>query len=105
MHQKHRLLCVRSALRRALLGLDHDGKWVDDLFRRLCAGEVKENPFPEELVKGLANYSMEVFDHSPMQARVRKGNLAQPVRIRLLQALLHEASDPDAREWSTSAAE
>ena len=97
VQKSSRLLRIRSALRRAVLGLNKDGRWIDGLFQRLCGGEVQECPFPEEVVVGLRDYAISVFSDSTVSARARSDDLEQPIKVRLLQALLHEAGDPDHR--------
>ena len=62
------------------MDLDRDGKWIDDLFRRLCAGEVHESPFVEGLVLGLASNVASVFDDRALRARETIGDLVQLVR-------------------------
>ena len=96
IQKSHRLLSIRAALRRAVLKLDQDGKWADELFRRLCTGSVHECPFPEAVVHDLAEYAMALFDGQMACARHRATDLEQAVRVRLLQAILREAGDPDA---------
>ena len=97
VQRSHRLLRIRSALRRAVLSLDQDGRGLDTLFQKLCAGQVQECPFPEGLTRGLRDYAISVFDDCSTSASERAEDLAQPVKVRLLQALLREAGDPDHR--------
>ena len=72
--------------------------WHDDLFDKLASGRVHGNPFPVEETHSLLQHTNALLgtDSEP-----RQGDQRQPVRVRLLQALLREAGDPDWKgmEW------
>ncbi len=69
---------------------------VEDIFDSLARGEVQTEPWPDEFVNRLAEDAMTLFDADEVRrARPRPEDRTQQVRIRLLQALLGEAGDPD----------
>ncbi len=92
-----RVLAVRGALRRAVLQLDVTSeKGLKGVFAELAAGRLTQSPFREEAKAELAEYIMTLFDDDGAQgARPRRGDLDQPVRVRLLQALQRAVGDPD----------
>ena len=89
---------VGTAIRRCIQRLDQDGHTLDDLFDKLASGRVHGNPFPVEETHSLLQHTNALLgtDSEP-----RQGDQRQPVRVRLLQALLREAGDPDWKgmEW------
>ncbi len=93
-----RLLRLRAAIRRAVRELGNKvGGGVDQIYEQLAAGQCTEPPFPTAVIDDLAEYALALFDDEARGgARVQDGDLPQPVRIRLLQAILREAGDPDA---------
>ncbi len=93
-----KVLAIRAALRRAVLRTaDAAEGGLHGLFGRLASGQVLESPFDADLKAELAEYSMSLFDNDGCGgARSRKDDLEQPVRIRLMQALLRTIGDPDA---------
>ena len=95
VQRSNRLLSIRSALRRAVLRLDQDGDGLDDLFHRLCTGKVQECPFSAEVIRDLQCYAVAAFEDSAVTANEKPADLPQPVKVRLLQAILFEAGDPD----------
>ncbi len=92
-----RVIAVRAAITRAVLTIDgDDGSGVDRLFQTLARGEATESPFSDDLVLGLAEYATRLFDDDGAGgARPRAGDVPQPARIRLIQALLRATGDPD----------
>ncbi len=92
-----RLLTARAATKRFIARLDGrlGGNGLRDLFGKLCRGEVMDNPFPMEEILSLRGHLEALFDDAPLQARPRDSDRPQPVRIRLLQAILHDGGDPD----------
>ncbi len=101
-----RVLAIRGALARAVLTLDGpDGRGIEALFTALSNGEVLDSPFPHDLVTNLTTYAESLFDDDEQGgARERPGDVAQPVRIRLVQALLRAVGDPDSAGMSHFAA-
>ena len=97
VQRSHRLLSIRSALRRAVLRLEQDGAGLEDLFLSLCTGKVQESPFLEGLIRDLRSYAVSAFEDCAVTANERPADIPQPVRVRLLQAVLCEAGDPDHR--------
>ncbi len=93
-----RLQAVRSAILRALATLNGGSNWVERTFDMLSRGEIKEDPFPSHQTASLVHYIIGLYDDEPeMSARPRGGDIAQQVRVRLLQCLLRDAEDPDWR--------
>jgi hypothetical protein len=92
-----RVLALRSAILRAVQSLDgSDGRGIDRLFASLAQGEVSESPFSEALLADLAGYAEALFDTDGHGgARARPADVPQPVRVRLLQAILRAVGDPD----------
>ncbi len=93
-----RLRLLGAAVRRAVSRLDGDGgNWCRDLFGRLCRGDVTEIPFPKRAVDDLVEYAHSLYQDPAPSSLPRDGDLPQPVRVRLLQAILKSAEDPDWR--------
>ncbi len=92
-----RILALRAALQRAVLALDGpDGQGTDRLFTTLAQGEATESPFPDALLDDLVGYTLSLFDDDGHGgARPRPADVPQPVRVRLLQAILRAVGDPD----------
>ncbi len=91
-----RLIQIRAALIEAVLALEvHMRVSARQLFASLAKGEVKDDPFPAALVAELADKVLAIFDGVAEGARSRDGDRPQPIRVRMLQALLREANDPD----------
>ncbi len=101
-----RVLALRGALARAILSMDGpDGGGIEKLFAALSKGEVLDSPFPIDLVTDLTAYAESLFDDDGEGgARERPGDVAQPVRVRLVQALLRAVGDPDSAGMSHFAA-
>ncbi len=93
-----RLLAIRAAIQRYVAAKDSVDGWSERLFGRLARGQVEESPFPETEMSALAEYAMAQYDGDEAGgARPRAEDLPQVVRVRLLQAILRDASDPDWR--------
>ena len=66
------------------------------LFSDLASGQVRDSPFKESLKTELAGYATNLLaDDGSGGAGVRCGDLEQPVRVRLIQALQRAVGDPD----------
>ncbi len=93
----HRILALRAALRRAVLdALGNSDGGLDGLFGRLAGGQLQSSPFSDTVKSDLAEYAMSLFDaDGGGGARPREGDVPQPVRIRLLQAIQRAVDDPD----------
>ncbi len=97
----HRIVALRAAIWRCIARWDADGRWADDLFDKLARGQVDKDPFPSDELSGLAEYAMALYDCDGEEgARPRGGDLPQPVRVRLLQAILKDSGDPDWKGMS-----
>ena len=83
---------IGTAIRRCVQRLDYDGRALDVLFSKLASGKVCENPFPAEETRGLLEFTKKLLG---ADAEPRRDDQRQLVRIRLIQALLREAGDPD----------
>ncbi len=71
------------------------------LFEDLAKGQVEEDPLPEADISELAEYAMGLYDgEGEESARAKEGDLPQVIRVRLLQAILKDAADPDWRGMS-----
>ncbi len=93
-----RLQAVRSAILRSLASLNGEGSWVAKTFELLARGGIKEDPFPTDMTASLVEYALGLYDcDRGNSARPHSGDIAQPVRIRLLQCMLRDAEDPDWR--------
>ncbi len=91
-----RLIEVRAMLIETVCSLESlAGVSAGEVFGRLARGEVAEDPFPAHLTQSMAERLMCVFDGHGIGARPQPEDREQPIRIRLLQALLREANDPD----------
>ncbi len=93
----HRLLALRE------LGLEGVRAWVsltrssvDATFDSLAEGKLEGEPWPDEFMERLAERAMAIFDSYPQRSpRPQPHDRDQHVRVRLLQAALHAAEDPD----------
>jgi len=68
-------------------------KWA---FATLAAGKASASPFPPRVVAGLRRRLEDRFRLLGRDCRDQEGDEEQPVRVRLLAALLDDAQDPDA---------
>ncbi len=93
----NRILALRAALRRTVLDtLGSTVGGLDGLFGRLAGGQLQSSPFSDAVKSDLAEYAMSLFDADGHGgARPRDGDVPQPVRVRLLQALQRAVDDPD----------
>ncbi len=97
-----RLVCVRAAIRRELQSWKQQGGAdFDGLLKELCKPEHAEDPFPENRTARLLQYLRELYGTA---AEPRPGDRVLPIRVRLLQCLLRDASDPDHQGLDTIAA-
>ncbi len=92
-----RLLAVREiGLKGVRAWCTSTGASVEELFTRLARGEVSQDPWPPQLLSELTNEALSLFDDGDQpSARARPGDREQLVHVRLLQALLRDAADPD----------
>ncbi len=93
----HRLVALRElGLEGVRAWVSATGSTVDAIFDELAAGKTAGEPWPEEFVTRLAERAMQIFDdYPPHSPRPRLHDRHQHVRVRLLQAVLHAAEDPD----------
>ncbi len=71
------------------------GTTAEDLFDRLAAGQIQEDPVPPRITFGLTEQVTRLFDECDEPARRRPGDRDQIIHIRLLMAIMREAQDPD----------
>ncbi len=71
------------------------GVSVDEVFDKLAAGEVKEDPMPPSLLHGLTELAMRQYDGLIEHGRPRTEDRDQCVHMRLLMAMMRDADDPD----------
>ncbi len=90
-----RLQQIRSAVKRAIVREDANGHWSSALFAKLCRGELQCDPFPASATAELREYAAGLYDGDEMHARPRAEDRPQAVQVRLLQAMLRDAGDPD----------
>ena len=95
---KLRRLCM--AIRRIAQRMDLEGEGLDTLFGKLARGEVIEDPLPLKEIDSLVACAEDLLRDSFCGPEERLNDRPQPVRIRLLQAVLKEAGDPDRRGMS-----
>ncbi len=74
----------------------HMGKSPAALFDMLAEGAVKDDPIPSALMSDLIEQAVDLYAGYVVKARRQAGDAPQHVEIRLMQALLHEAGDPDS---------
>ncbi len=91
-----RLRLLNAAVGRALRNMDNGGNSLRNLFLQLSTGQVTEDPFPQAVTQDLREYITATFDNDPINARPRPGDRPQVIELRLLQALMRDATDPDA---------
>ncbi len=98
----HRRPCVPSDLLAALRELAmrnlrdwlrNDGRTASEVLQGLFRGEASSSPFPGEFVEQLVEA---FFTRLGDRARVRPQDRGCVIRLRMLQAILVEARDPDA---------
>ena len=65
------------------------------MFDKLARGEVREDPFPKEEIDNLALHAEDLLRTSLCGPLERACDREQPIRVRLLQAILKGAGDPD----------
>ena len=92
-----RVLALRSALRRAVLRtVDQADGGLTGLFGRIATGQLRVSPFSDSLRSEIADYAVSLFsDDDEGGAAPRAGDLDQPLRVRLIQALQRAVGDPD----------
>ncbi len=92
-----RIIALRAAIRRAVLDTVKAAEGgLDGLFARLAGGQLATSPFDDAVKASLAEYAMTLFDDDGHGgARPRAGDVPQPVRVRLIQALQRAVGDPD----------
>ncbi len=96
------LTALAAALKRAVVRLPASaGFSAEDLFDRLSRGECTQNPFPPHVIEDLRAYADQLLEKEGIKgaAAPRPHDRPQPVRIRLLEALLRLAEDPDLTCW------
>ncbi len=96
------LTALAAALKRAIVRLPESaGFSSEDLFDRLSKGECTQNPFPQPVIEDLRAYAEQLLEREGMRgaAAPRPHDRPQPVRVRLLEALLKLAGDPDLTCW------
>ncbi len=71
------------------------GESARTLFGRLARGGVTDNPFPDSFMRELTDAALAIFQDGVYSGWPRAGDRPQPIKLRLLQAILHEADDPD----------
>ncbi len=70
---------------------------VGELFDRLAMGNVLEEPISDCLLEEITEEALSLYDGVDGGARPRDDDRRQLVRVRLLQSLMKDAGDPDAR--------
>ncbi len=100
------LTALAAALKRAVERLPETaGCSAEELFDNLANGRCVQNPFPQAVVEDLRNYAAQLLAQENMAGASlpRPEDREQPVRIRLMEALLRVARDPDVNCWSAYA--
>ena len=93
-----RLRRVREILQSALDDWPRGGGLeLDQLFDKLAEGRVESNPLGESFCEEVRKAVLTVFQDALHDGRPKPGDRAQPIHVRLLEAMLHEGNDPDAR--------
>ncbi len=77
------------------------GRGAEAIFDSLARGHVEASPFPQEATSSLLQYASDLLadEGRPGAELSQEGDRAQPIRIRLLEALLTPAGDPDLNCW------
>ncbi len=95
-----------AALRREVVALTSSaGLGAEAVFDKLATGGFQDSPFPPARTQALRAYARELLagDGLAALAEPRVGDRPRPVNVRLLQALLTAAGDPDRGVWDTFA--
>ncbi len=90
---------LRAAILRAIQRLpSFTGIDNRELYMRMAAGKLAEEPWPEELTDSLRSYVEKRFQEQGEgdSGLPRPGDRKQQIRTRLVQALLRVSGDPDA---------
>ena len=72
------------------------------LFKALAEGSIKSDPFPFPWKRALQERTMDLFEGIRGGARLRPGDRAQQIHIRLLEALLWEGNAPTVEACAIS---
>ena len=92
-----RLRQVREVILSALEDLPTcRGGDVDSLFDQLAEGKIESDPLGAEFCGDVRNAVFAIFKDAPHDGRPQPGDKRQPIRVRLLEAMLFEGCDPDA---------
>ncbi len=92
-----------AAFRREISRLeDTTGAGADDIFDRLAKGGYSTTPFPAGSTEALRGYAEQLLaeEGQPGVCLPRPGDRPQPIRVRLLEALLRSGGDPDVNCWT-----
>ncbi len=95
-----------AALRREVVSLSTSAGFdAETIFDKLAAGDFQDSPFPGARTQALRAYARELLASEGLAALAepRDGDRPQPVDVRLLQALLTAAGDPDKDIWDVFA--
>ncbi len=94
-----------AAFRREITRLPGNiGAGADEVFDKLAKGFYSTTPFPADSTNALRGYAEQLLadEGHPGAGLPRPGDRPQPIRIRLLEALLRSAGDPDVNCWARS---
>ncbi len=92
------LTAIRAAMKREIVRLPQLlGRTCEQLFDDAACGRLTESPFPLQVVDSLREYMHDQLSGSDVAgpSRPRDGDMDQPIDVRLLQAVLIRAGDPD----------
>ncbi len=92
------IVAIRAAVKREVERLPlATGRSCEQLVQAAASGELKESPFSAHTMKDLLDYMHMQLDADGDEgsSRPHPGDVDQPIRVRLLQALLRRAGDPD----------
>ena len=94
---QQRAAAIRGAIAEAVERLGQNGGLnASQLFDELASGKIVGDPFPPEITDSLVDFMYRISDDDGGGgARPRPGDRPQPVRVRLLQAILRLPGDPD----------
>ncbi len=92
------IIAIRAELQRQIVRLQSTaGRTCAQLFQAAAGGQLQESPFPSAVVDSIREYMHDQLrdSYGDFTSKPREGDVDQPIRVRLLQALMGRAQDPD----------